>query len=61
MCRFMVSSKTKVLTVRMPNEMATCIRLLAERNGVTTSEMMVQILDKGLGTSYANPKQEERK
>lgn len=45
---FMVSSKTTVLTVRLPNELAAAIRKVAEQYNQTPSQMMAQMLREGV-------------
>ena len=45
---FMVSSKTKVLTVRLPNDMADKIIDIAKRCKTPPSQLMVHMLDEFL-------------
>ena len=44
----MVSSKTTILTVRLPNELAKSIRKVAEQYNQTPSQMMAQMLREGV-------------
>lgn len=56
----MVSNKTTVLTVRLPNELAAAIRKVADQYNQTPSQMMAQMLREGVERYDLKPEGKRR-
>lgn len=56
----MVSTRTKVLTVRVPNELAEAIRRYAERLNRPQSQVVVMMLTEWMA-SFGNATEEDEK
>lgn len=56
----MVSTRTKVLTVRVPNELAEAIRRFAERQNRPQSQVIVMMLTEWMASNDYTAQEDEK-